>query len=110
MELANPDPAAEQAAQLKPIIYLSAEDDVNKQLHAMSIGGDDFLTKPIDPRHLVATIHNRVGRRGSLIALMIRDSLTGLYKYPTLYLLGSELAKSSYKNTPVLCHARHRLL
>lgn len=60
-----------------PIIYLSAEDDVSKQLHAMSQGGDDFLTKPIDPRHLIATIHNRGRRARSLLALMIRDSLTG---------------------------------
>lgn len=29
-----------------PIIYLSAEDDLDKQLDAMSEGGDDFLTKP----------------------------------------------------------------
>lgn len=88
-----------------PIIYLSAEDDVNKQLHAMSIGGDDFLTKPIDPRHLVATIHNRGRRARSLMALMIRDSLTGLYNHThTLYLLGSELSKARHKNTP-LCFA-----
>ncbi len=88
-----------------PIIYLSAEDDVNKQLHAMSLGGDDFLTKPIDPRHLVATIHNRGRRARSLMALMIRDSLTGLYNHThTLYLLGTEISKSRHKHTP-LCFA-----
>ncbi|MDX1456142.1 MAG: diguanylate cyclase [Marinobacter sp.] len=85
-----------------PIIYLSAEDDVGKQLHAMSLGGDDFLTKPIDPKHLVATIHNRGRRARSLLALMIRDSLTGLYNHThTLHLLEQEIGKARQKEKPV---------
>ncbi|WP_404365166.1 diguanylate cyclase [Marinobacter sp.] len=88
-----------------PIIYLSAEDDVTKQLHAMSQGGDDFLTKPIDPKHLIATIHNRGRRARSLLALMIRDSLTGLYNHThTLYLLDQEIVKARQKGHP-LCFA-----
>lgn len=88
-----------------PIIYLSAEDDVQKQLHAMSLGGDDFLTKPIDPKHLVATIHNRGRRARSLLALMIRDSLTGLFNHThTLYLLEQEMVRASQKGQS-LCFA-----
>jgi len=64
-----------------PIIYLSAEDDLDKQLDAMSEGGDDFLTKPIKPRHLIATVRNRAARARSLKARMVRDSLTGLYNH-----------------------------
>lgn len=85
-----------------PIIYLSAEDDLNKQLHAMSLGGDDFLTKPIDPKHLIATLQNRGRRARSLIALMIRDSLTGLYNHThTLHLLELEITKGVEQNKPV---------
>lgn len=85
-----------------PIIYLSAEDDVNKQLHAMSLGGDDFLTKPIDPKHLIATLRNRGRRARSLLALMIRDSLTGLYNHThTLHLLEVEINKSVENDQPV---------
>ncbi|MDX1818908.1 MAG: diguanylate cyclase [Marinobacter sp.] len=88
-----------------PIIYLSAEEDVSKQLHAMSLGGDDFLTKPIDPKHLVATIHNRGRRARSLLALMIRDSLTGLYNHThTLHLLDQEIVRARQKDQP-LCFA-----
>ncbi|GAA3562760.1 diguanylate cyclase [Marinobacter xestospongiae] len=88
-----------------PIIYLSAEEDVTKQLHAMSLGGDDFLTKPIDPKHLVATIHNRGRRARSLLALMIRDSLTGLFNHThTLHLLDQEIVKARQKRHP-LCFA-----
>ncbi len=85
-----------------PIIYLSAEDDINKQLHAMSLGGDDFLTKPINPRHLVATIHNRGHRARSLLALMIRDGLTGLFNYThTLYQLETEILKAQKSGSPL---------
>lgn len=71
-----------------PIIYLSAEDDLDKQLDAMSEAGDDFLTKPIKPRHLIATVRNRAARARSLKARMVRDSLTGLYNHThTLQLL-----------------------
>lgn len=88
-----------------PIIYLSAEDDVSKQLHAMSLGGDDFLTKPIDPKHLISTIHNRGRRARSLLALMIRDSLTGLYNHThTLHLLDQEIVRANQKKHP-LCFA-----
>ncbi|GHD43288.1 diguanylate cyclase (GGDEF) domain-containing protein [Marinobacter persicus] len=88
-----------------PIIYLSAEEDVTKQLQAMSLGGDDFLTKPIDPKHLIATLHNRGRRARSLLALMIRDSLTGLYNHThTLHLLEQEIVRAGQKDEP-LCFA-----
>jgi diguanylate cyclase (GGDEF)-like protein len=64
-----------------PIVYLSAEDDLDKQLDAMSECGDDFLTKPIKPRHLIATVRQRAARARNLHARMVRDSLTGLYNH-----------------------------
>ncbi|WP_286914041.1 MULTISPECIES: GGDEF domain-containing response regulator [unclassified Pseudomonas] len=64
-----------------PIIYLSAEDDLDKQLDAMSEGGDDFLTKPIRSRHLITTVRNRAARARHLKSRMVRDSLTGLYNH-----------------------------
>ncbi|WDY57433.1 diguanylate cyclase [Pseudomonas sp. PSKL.D1] len=64
-----------------PIIYLSAEDDLDKQLDAMSEAGDDFLTKPFRSRHLITTVRNRAARARHLKARMVRDSLTGLYNH-----------------------------
>jgi diguanylate cyclase (GGDEF)-like protein len=85
-----------------PIIYLSGEEDVNKQLHAMSLGGDDFLTKPIEPKHLIATLHNRGRRARSMLALMIRDSLTGLFNHThTLHLLDQEISRAEQKGQPL---------
>lgn len=88
-----------------PIIYLSAEDDINKQLHAMSLGGDDFLVKPINPRHLIATIHNRGRRSRSLNALMVRDSLTGLYNHTHIFNLLSMGMAAAEKRQQELCLA-----
>jgi diguanylate cyclase (GGDEF)-like protein len=64
-----------------PILFLSGEEDKDKQLDAMSQGGDDFLTKPVDPVHLSTTVKNRGDRARVLNSLIVRDSLTGLYNH-----------------------------
>ncbi|MEQ7919821.1 PleD family two-component system response regulator [Xanthomonas sp. WHRI 1810A] len=85
-----------------PIIYLSAEDDLDKQLDAMSEGGDDFLTKPIKPRHLITTVRNRAARARNLKARMVRDSLTGLYNHThILQLLEDCSFRARRENKPI---------
>jgi len=64
-----------------PIVFLSAESDVGRQREAMSLGGDEFLQKPIQPEHLVSAVRSRIIRYRSLRALMVRDSLTGLLNH-----------------------------
>ena len=64
-----------------PIVYLSAETDVDLQLTATSEGADDFLTKPISDGHLVAAARNRCERAYQMSMLINRDSLTGLLKH-----------------------------
>ncbi len=64
-----------------PIVFLSAEKDLNKQLSAMSIGGDDFLTKPIEPEHLISSVTYRAERMRLIRSFMDRDSLTGLLNH-----------------------------
>lgn len=64
-----------------PIVFLSSETDLNKQLRAMSVGGDDFLMKPISPHHLVASVTSRAQRARILRSLAERDSLTGLLNH-----------------------------
>jgi DNA-binding response OmpR family regulator/EAL domain-containing protein (putative c-di-GMP-specific phosphodiesterase class I) len=49
-----------------PIIYFSAEHDQEKQLDALSSGGEAFLTKPAQPRHLIATVRNSIKRARQL--------------------------------------------
>lgn len=45
-----------------PIVFLSGESDQDKHFEALSVGGDDFLSKPIRPKHLIASVTNRVQR------------------------------------------------
>lgn len=53
----------------------------------------------------MATIHNRGRRARSLLALMIRDSLTGLFNHThTLYLLEQEIVRAQQKDQS-LCFA-----
>lgn len=64
-----------------PIIYLSAETDVDQQIKAMGRGADDFLTKPIADAQLVSAVKMRAARSRQLADLMSKDSLTGLLKH-----------------------------
>ncbi|MCK4705548.1 MAG: PAS domain-containing protein, partial [Gammaproteobacteria bacterium] len=47
---------------MMPIMFLSTESDLNRQLAAMNLGGDDFLVKPVDAGHLVAAVIARAKR------------------------------------------------
>ena len=67
-----------------PITYLSSEGDIDKQLVAMAKGGDEFLTKPVKPKYLVAAVKNRANRSRILKSRMVRDSLTGLLDHTTV--------------------------
>ncbi|AOU97901.1 hypothetical protein BI364_07930 [Acidihalobacter yilgarnensis] len=64
-----------------PIVYLSAETDLDRQIDALSRGADDFLVKPISDTQLVAVVKVRARRFRQLAELMYLDSLTGLYKH-----------------------------
>lgn len=64
-----------------PIIFLSSEEDRLKQLNAMRLGADDFVSKSIRPQYLVLTIRNRASRYKSLHSMVSLDYLTGLYNH-----------------------------
>lgn len=85
-----------------PIIYLSGEEDKERQLAAMSEAGDDFLTKPVESNHLLITISNRIARARQLQNLIARDSLTGLLNHThTLAELQKAINHHADQNSPV---------
>jgi len=67
-----------------PIVFLSGEHDEEKHFEALNAGGDDFLSKPIRPKHLISAVTNRVRRARTLgkraQAQNPRDPVTGLYQ------------------------------
>ncbi|WP_439887079.1 diguanylate cyclase [Pseudomonas sp. MBLB4123] len=64
-----------------PIIYLSAETDIARQMNALMMAGDDFVTKPLSDNALVTTVFARAQRARLLSNALSRDSLTGLLKH-----------------------------
>lgn len=45
-----------------PIVFLSGDPDADRQYAALDAGGDDFIAKPVRPRHLIAAVGNRIRR------------------------------------------------
>lgn len=79
-EASGPELAAvlrERDANLHlPILFLSAETDMTRQLLALNLGGDDFLVKPVQPDHLVAAVAARARRARQNSALRQRLETT----------------------------------
>ncbi|WP_137895710.1 diguanylate cyclase [Ramlibacter sp. 2FC] len=67
-----------------PIVFLSSENDTGKQLTAMKLGGDDFLTKPIEPAHLISAVTTRLRRYRVMRSYIECDGLTGLLNHAAL--------------------------
>ena len=93
MDMYLPDCTGDELAQVirqnasfmsLPIVFLSVEQDFDRQLRAMFRGGDEFLTKPITPQHLALVATSRVERYRELRVLMLHDSLTGLVNHSRL--------------------------
>jgi len=45
-----------------PIVFLTGDPDPERQYEVLESGADDFLSKPIRPRHLIAAVANRIQR------------------------------------------------
>lgn len=85
-----------------PIVFLSTEQALEQQLQAMSLGGDDFLGKPIEDRHLITAVTIRAQRARELRALMSQDGLTGLLTHARFKeRLAAELARSQRNGSAV---------
>jgi diguanylate cyclase (GGDEF)-like protein len=61
-----------------PIVFLTGRAGVEHRIEAVNVGGDDFLTKPVDPELLLSVIASRLQRSQSVRALIDRDGLTGI--------------------------------
>lgn len=85
-----------------PIVYLSAETDLDEQIRAMGVGADDFLTKPISNAQLVAAVKVRAARAKQLSDLMSKDSMTGLLKHSRIKEeLALELSRAQRSGKPM---------
>lgn len=69
--------------QALPVIYLSSETDIAQQVEALRLGGDQFLTKPINPIILASVVKTKIERYRDMLYSGRHDSLTGLLNHST---------------------------
>jgi diguanylate cyclase (GGDEF)-like protein len=69
------------AYQSLPIVYLSSETSLDMQVEALRLGGDQFLTKPINPVLLAAVVKTKIERYRETQRSTLRDGLTGLLNH-----------------------------
>ena len=69
------------AYQSLPIVYLSSETSLDMQVQALRLGGDQFLTKPINPVLLAAVVNTKIERYREMQRSTLRDGLTGLLNH-----------------------------
>ncbi|MFP4179478.1 MAG: diguanylate cyclase [Spirochaetaceae bacterium] len=85
-----------------PIIFLSLENNRDRQMEAIGEGGDDFIIKPISPDYLSSMVQLRAQRNRNLRYFMERDSLTGLLNHSNLKeQLSREIMRAERSEMPV---------
>lgn len=66
-----------------PIVFLTGDPDPERQYEVLECGADDFLSKPIRPRHLVAAVQSRIKRARTLarqrFTAEARNPVSGLH-------------------------------
>ncbi len=83
-----------------PVVFLTGDQDPERQVEVLEHGADDYILKPVRPRHLIAAVQNRVRRARSaqrkqvVAAELERHPVTGLYTRPVLKQKLAELLPS----------------
>ena len=86
---------AKSMFEIVPIIFVTARGDVEERIRGLTVGGNDYMVKPFDPRELVARVATHLQRIASLREMAIRDGLTRCYNHKYFKLrLGEELSRA----------------
>ena len=73
-----------------PVVFLTGDQDPERQMEVLESGADDYILKPVRPRHLIAAVQSRVRRaraaqrKQAPAAELERHPVTGLYTRPAL--------------------------
>ncbi|MCY7323640.1 MAG: response regulator transcription factor, partial [Phormidesmis sp. CAN_BIN36] len=63
---------ATRSGQLVPFIFLSSKSDVEDRVQGHSIGADDYLIKPFEPKELLAKIEAQLERSRRMNSEIVR--------------------------------------
>lgn len=64
-----------------PILLLTARDGVDDRIHGLDVGADDYLTKPFEPRELLARIKAILRRASPLEDVAPSALILGEYRF-----------------------------
>ncbi len=74
-----------------PVVFLTGDQDPERQMEVLEHGADDYILKPVRPRHLIAAVQSRVrrsraaqGLQQASVAEPGRHPVTGLYTRPAV--------------------------
>ena len=73
-----------------PVVFLTGDQDPERQLEVLELGADDYILKPVRPRHLIAAVQSRVRRARAAASRTVvaaepeRHPVTGLFTRPAL--------------------------
>ena len=63
---------------LVPFLFLTAREDLQDQVYGLSLGADDYITKPIEAEELLARIRTALKRTERFFQVYQRDPITGV--------------------------------
>jgi len=63
---------------LIPVIFLTARDSVDDKVKGLSLGADDYISKPFETKELLSRIEAAINRRIFYEKVSMTDALTGL--------------------------------
>ncbi len=69
---------ADKSFNLTPFVFLSVLDDIDDQIKGLTLGVDDYLTKPVTPMQLIARVNTALMRSERLERYFFRNPVTDL--------------------------------
>jgi two-component system phosphate regulon response regulator OmpR len=81
--LAQKDETEAGTKGLIPILFLTARDQVDDRIEGLDAGGDDYLTKPFEPRELLARIRAILRRSSVPNGQIDQEMILGAYRFNT---------------------------
>lgn len=74
-----------------PILFLSARDQVADKIMGLTLGADDYLSKPFDPMEVLARVNALLRRAAPIVLQKTLGPLTWDEELGRIYLKGQEL-------------------
>jgi len=69
---------SDKSFNLTPFVFLSVLDEIEDQIKGLTLGVDDYLTKPVTPMQLIARVNTALMRSDRLSSYFYRNPVTDL--------------------------------